>query len=339
VKSAAGLVPQVGTELRSNDKLGALMVRLNIRRMNYAIEPGLYAVGNPDAESNVFVSANYKFSFDVLRKELSGINAWIMVLDTKGINVWCAAGKGTFGTEEMIKRVKKTLLSEVVSHRTLIVPQLGAPGTAAHTVKKESGFEVIYGPVYAGDIKKFLEQDMTSNEEMRKIHFNVDERLAVVPVELVQQGRNAILLIAAMILLAGLSSSGYSLDLALQSGKRIIFFILAAFLGGGVAAPLLLPYLPGKSFSFKGFFVGAAAVLLSAVFGLLHFQNSGTTLETAGWALLMPAIAAFLTMTYTGASTYTSLSGVQKEMRYAVPIEGIAFVVGAGLWIGSRFYI
>jgi len=66
-------------------------------RMSYAISPGLYAVGNPTKESDVFVSANYKLSFDVLRRELKGFNAWILVLDTKGINVWCAAGKGTFG--------------------------------------------------------------------------------------------------------------------------------------------------------------------------------------------------------------------------------------------------
>ena len=69
--------------------------------MNYKVDPGLYALGAPDADSPVLVSANFKMSFDLLREALPGRNAWILVLDTDGINVWCAAGKGTFGTEEL----------------------------------------------------------------------------------------------------------------------------------------------------------------------------------------------------------------------------------------------
>ena len=73
--------------------------------MNYTVNPGLCRVGNPDDASPALVTANYKMSFDRLRKELSGLDAWIMVLDTKGINVWCAAGKGTFGTEEAVRKI------------------------------------------------------------------------------------------------------------------------------------------------------------------------------------------------------------------------------------------
>ena len=66
--------------------------------MNYKVDPGLYAIGNPNERSPVLVTANYKMSFDNLREALPGRDAWILVLDTRGINVWCAAGKGTFGT-------------------------------------------------------------------------------------------------------------------------------------------------------------------------------------------------------------------------------------------------
>ena len=57
-------------------------------------------------ESPVLVSANYKLSFDCLRSELTGFNAWMLVLDTRGVNVWCSAGKGTFGTNEIVGRVQ-----------------------------------------------------------------------------------------------------------------------------------------------------------------------------------------------------------------------------------------
>ncbi len=87
--------------------------------MDYAIDPGLYALGDPDRESPVLVSANYKMSFDDLRSALPGRNLWILVLDTKGINVWCAAGKGTFGTEELVKRIEASHLKEIVSHRSI----------------------------------------------------------------------------------------------------------------------------------------------------------------------------------------------------------------------------
>ena len=86
-------------------------------------------MGSPSPDSPVLVSANYKLSFDVLRRSLAGIDAWILVLDTKGINVWCAAGKGTFGTEELLRRIAAVRLGEVVSHRRLVLPQLGAPGS------------------------------------------------------------------------------------------------------------------------------------------------------------------------------------------------------------------
>ncbi|RMF42006.1 MAG: acetyl-CoA synthase subunit gamma, partial [Deltaproteobacteria bacterium] len=141
-----GVVPQVATHLRWQDHGGAILMRWGIGRFRYAIAPGLYAVGNPNPESEVLVTANYKLSFDHLRRHLAGRDLWILVLDTKGINVWCAAGKGTFGTDELVRRIRASRLEELVSHRRLILPQLGAPGVAAHKVKEQTGFRVSYGP-------------------------------------------------------------------------------------------------------------------------------------------------------------------------------------------------
>lgn len=92
-------------------------------------------------------------------------------LDTRGVNVWCAASKGTFGTEELIRRVEAVRLSEIVKHRTLILPQLGATGVSTHEVEKKSGFHIIYGPVRACDVMAFLETGMKATPEMRKIEF------------------------------------------------------------------------------------------------------------------------------------------------------------------------
>ncbi|MCL2605833.1 MAG: acetyl-CoA synthase subunit gamma, partial [Coriobacteriia bacterium] len=82
------------TSLSFKDTLRGWKVRWGIGRMDYKIESGLYAVGKPDTSSPVLVSANYKLTFDALRKNLGGLDCWLLILDTKGINVWCAAGKG-----------------------------------------------------------------------------------------------------------------------------------------------------------------------------------------------------------------------------------------------------
>lgn len=112
IDTPIGKIPIVPTFLNFNDKLDAWKVRWTIGRMNYTVEPGIYAVGNPTADSPVLVSANYKLSFDLLRKELQDLDAWILVLDTNGINVWCAAGKGTFGTDELIAKIAETDLKK-----------------------------------------------------------------------------------------------------------------------------------------------------------------------------------------------------------------------------------
>src|SRR3972149_4985176 len=81
-------VPSVTTQLTMGERLGAWKVRWGIGRDRYRIDPGLYKVGSPDENSPVLVTANYKLTFDMVRKELTGLDAWILVLVTKGINVW-----------------------------------------------------------------------------------------------------------------------------------------------------------------------------------------------------------------------------------------------------------
>jgi len=82
------------TTLTWRDVLGGWRVRWGIGRMRYHVTPGLYRIGTPDADSPVLVTANYKLTVDALRRRLTGLDLWILVLDTKGVNVWCAAAKG-----------------------------------------------------------------------------------------------------------------------------------------------------------------------------------------------------------------------------------------------------
>ena len=120
IQTPIGLVPQVSSSLKQSDRLGSFKARWGIGRMHYIVEPGLYALGQPDERSPVLVSANYKMSFDRLREALPGRSMWILVLDTKGINVWCAAGKGTFGTMELVSRIESSGLTQVVDRKSVV---------------------------------------------------------------------------------------------------------------------------------------------------------------------------------------------------------------------------
>ncbi len=312
VETAAGAVPAVRTKLSRQDILGKVKVRLGIGRMNYKMKPGLYAVGNPASESPVLVSANYKLSFDTLRRELGGLDAWILVLDTKGINVWCAAGKGTFGTEELVRRVEENGLARIVRHRTLVLPQLGAPGVAAHEVTRRTHFKVIYGPVRAADIEDFISAGMKATPGMRRVRFGLKERLVLTAIELTNPLKY---LVAATAALWGLSLLGLH-----WLSWKALYPYLGAILIGGFIVPVFLPWIPGRAFAWKGWFLGWVwAVFVNLHQGLIPLK-SGTWLLAMVHFLLLPAISGFLAMGFTGSSTYTSLSGVLKEMRYAVPV-------------------
>jgi len=320
VETPIGNVPRVGTRLTFRDELGSLKVRFAIGRNHYIVEPGLYALGEPTAESPVFVSANYKLSFDCLRCALGGTDGWILVLDTKGINVWCAAGKGTFGTDEIVNRVQQTQLDQIVSHRKLIVPQLGAPGVSAPEVAKQSGFSVLYGPVRAEDLPDFLESNFKATPEMRRVRFTLRDRIAVIPVELVIWFKEALGLAMALALLSGFSKEGYSL----ANAPRALGLVFAGWLTGGALVPMLLPWIPGRSFAFKGLWAG---LVLWVVLGTAKLMGPGGLIEL-GWGLMLMAIVSFMALNFTGTSTYTSMSGVKKEMKIAIPLQLIAAIAG-----------
>ena len=305
--------------------------------MNYKVDPGLYALGYPNESSPVLVTANYKLSFDHLREALPVRNLWILVLDTKGINVWCAAGKGTFGTAELVRRIESSRVSEIVSHRELILPQLSAPGVAAHKVKKLSGFKVIYGPIRSKDLPAFLDNALKATPEMRLKTFSLWERAVLIPVELVGALKPGLVIMAIFFLLGGLGGPNRFWINASIYGLYAVYSLLAALLAGAVFTPLLLPWLPGRAFSVKGLTMGIITSLILVAFRFNEVSAWQEHLEMVGWIFLILAVAAYLAMNFTGASTYTSLSGVKKEMKWAVPLQVVGGVLGIGCWLASHF--
>ncbi|MEE9121866.1 MAG: mercury methylation corrinoid protein HgcA [Syntrophobacteria bacterium] len=332
-QTPVGKVASISTHMGLKDKLGGCRVRWGIRRMHYTVPAGLYAVGEPDSDSPVLVTANYKLSFDLLRRELSGRSHWLLVLETFGINVWCAAGKRTFGTSELVNRIQKVQLERVVNHRTIILPQLGATGVAAHEVKKATGFRVRYGPVRAGDLPQYLDNGLKATEETRQIRFSLWDRLVLTPVELVTAWKVSLVVLLLIFLLSGLERNGFSSAGALSRGFTPGLTYLGALLMGAVFTPVFLPWIPGRAFSLKGAQVGLLWALLLTLTVGSHW--SGASLVAL--FLIAPALTAYFAMNFTGCSTFTSLSGVEKEMRIAMPVIILSIVSGGAALLMGRF--
>lgn len=329
VETPVGLVTRVSAKLIFTDVAGSWKARWGINRMNYKVNPGLYGIGLPNHLSPVLVTANYKMSFDRLRRELAGINAWILVLDTKGINVWCAAGKGTFGTDELVRRIASVKLSQIVSHKTVILPQLGAPGIMAHEVQKRSGFKVIYGPVRASDIPAFLAAGLKADPEMRKVRFSFYDRLVLTPIELVRTIKTFLMLFGVLFILNLLRAGSF--------GMIDFYGYVGALLVGCFFVPVLLPWIPGRAFAWKGWLLGIIwAAGVNAFNGWPVHPEYGWVRALA-YMLLLPGISAYYAMNFTGSSTYTSFSGVLKEMEIAVPAIIASLVIGTVLLLLAAF--
>lgn len=325
---------RVSTELAWRDRLGMLRMRLDMGRASYRVAPGLYRTGEPDPGSPVLVTGNYRYSFDLVRASLAGLDAWLLVLDTAGINVWCAAGKDKLTTTVVAEHVIRYRLADVVTHRTLVLPQLAAPGVAAHDVKAFTGFRVTYGPVRADDIPAYLAAGMKATPEMRRVRFGVWDRFVVTGVELAMIWRPATLLaLAALVVTSGLGAWGFSQSALLVRGSVALFSLLGGVFAGAFVMPLLLPWLPFRAFAAKGAIVGGAAGIALVAFssgevGLLAAASAGIALGVA---------SSYVAMNFTGSSPIASPSGVMVEMRRWLPWQvglGALAVIG---WISSAF--
>jgi len=227
-----------------------------------------------------------------------------------------------------VARIAASSLTGVVSHRRLILPILGAPGISAHEVQKRTGFSVAYATIRAEDIPEYLDHGELSSPSTRELSFTLRERAVLVPVELVLVLKSVSLVGAALYLAA-----------ALLYGDAAAVTSLAAYLGAvfiGIAvAPVLLPFLPGRSFALKG---ALAGVIFSTGLYFLGGGASWSLPVTVAAFLALPALSAFYTLNFTGCTPYTSRSGVKKEMRLGLPVMGGALTAALVLVLVERFF-
>jgi hypothetical protein len=327
-------VPRVATTPDRHDIRGTIGARIGFIRRHYSVAPGLYAVGSPTPQDPVLVTANYKLSFDALRHRLTGLDAWILVVDTRGINVWCAAGKKTFSSQEVIESVRRCGLGDVVDHRELILPQLAAAGVSARAVQKGSGWSVLFGPVRSADLPRYLQTGRVADETMREVTFTLRERLALIPVELFLLGKPLVVLVFAGFVLSGIGPELFSLTAAWHRGMSFLAATFLGILSGAILTPLLLPWLPPRQFWVKG--VWSALPFAACAFAVTPTLSP---FERAALALWIVTVSSSLAMNFTGSTPFTSPSGVEREMRRGLPCHCLAVLSTCALWLIAPFWV
>jgi NAD-dependent dihydropyrimidine dehydrogenase PreA subunit len=138
---------------------------------------GLVRIGRPERDSPVFLTGNYHLTVQRVKHALRGVDAYLLVANSRGINVWCAATGGHFTSHDVISALKTSGIEDLVAHRTVILPQLAATGVESNVIAKRTGWKLIWGPVYAKDIPAFVKNRLTKTREMREVEFPWAQRV------------------------------------------------------------------------------------------------------------------------------------------------------------------
>ena len=152
------------------------VVETMFRFFPFPTRTGLRRVGHPGPESPVFVTCNFDLTVRRVLRALRGTDCYLLVAPSKGINVWCAAGGGMLSAHSVTSAIKTSRISEMVSHRKLVLPQLSAPGVDPQRIKQETGWTCEFGPVYASDIPEYLASG-SKTTDMTRVQFPLRDRL------------------------------------------------------------------------------------------------------------------------------------------------------------------
>ncbi|MFW9982498.1 MAG: hypothetical protein ACFFE3_11345, partial [Candidatus Thorarchaeota archaeon] len=307
------------------------------------INPGLYRVGTPSEDSPIVVTANYELTYFTVMRALNkdGVDAWVLVCDTNGINVWCAARGIHFDTDDVVEMIHLTHLDEVVTHREIILPQLSAAGMDTKEIRRRTGFRARYGPVRIHDLNEWLELEKPKPKprEMATVTFNLRERMeqtvAHIPFLLaVLLGRPLAIFLGALFIVNIITMlfvqfvSAQILSISLSILLLIVQIFIALF-GNAFVLGLIFPILPSKGNSFYRRGLGLAAITLPIAFVLMLIIGAHWT-EYILWSIAQFTIAVTLTMDWSGMTSVSDPKVIEREYPYMIYTlqVGIVMIVG-----------
>ena len=157
--------------------LWVTVIQTLLRMFPFPSRRGLIRIGNPDATSPVLLTGNFQLGVERVKRALRGVDAYVLIANSRGVNVWCAATGGLLTNHDVVSVLKTSGIERIVNHRTLILPQLAATGIEGRVVQRRTGWHVVWGPVRADDIPAFLDAGLTASPAMRGVAFPWTDRL------------------------------------------------------------------------------------------------------------------------------------------------------------------
>lgn len=148
-----------------------------LRLLPFPRRTGLVKVGDPGRDAPVLITGNFGLTVERVRRALEGLDAYLLVANSRGLNVWCAATGGHLTNHDVVSVLKTSGVDKLVDHREVILPQLAATGIEGRVVCEKTGWNVIWGPVYATSITQFLGAGRKKTAEMRTVNFRWPQRL------------------------------------------------------------------------------------------------------------------------------------------------------------------
>ncbi|MGE5233590.1 MAG: HgcAB-like fusion protein [Acidobacteriota bacterium] len=224
-----------------------------LRFLPHATRPGLRRIGNPDRNSPVLVTGNFALTVRRLRDALHGRDAWLLVANSRGINVWCAASGGHLTDHEVVAAVRASGIGDQVSHRRLVLPQLAATGIERRRITESTGWEAVWGPARLEDLPAYFDRGGSVARRDRWMRFPAWERLEMAAMWTVPM---ALVAAIALALAAGAAT-------ALAGTGALALTVAALFLllpWLRVTGPLRFPTLAGLAAVQLGIAAGALAL-------------------------------------------------------------------------------
>jgi hypothetical protein len=85
------------------------------------VQPGLYEINKPTADSPVLVTTNFSITYFSIANEVegAGLPAWLLVADADGMSVLTAWAAGKFDAERIAKAVKTSNVEAQLKRLTL----------------------------------------------------------------------------------------------------------------------------------------------------------------------------------------------------------------------------
>jgi ubiquinone/menaquinone biosynthesis C-methylase UbiE len=272
------------------------------------VNPGVYVVGRPGPDSPVLVTGNFDLTVRRLVKAIDGrISAWVLVVDSAGINVWCAAGGGFLNADKVIGALHISGLERLVHHRALILPQLCANGVDGWRIRRETNWGVHWGPVRAEDIPDFVDAGRVKTDEMRWVQFPLKDRLEMVTATLGFYGLFILLPVAIF-------------------WRSNFWLIFVSMVGISYFYAVVLPWLPGRDGIAKS--VSLTLITLAGLVAFCAIYEPLPSLLMFRWVVGLVALSVF------SAAELQGMSPLMRGEQANWSREAIIFIVlGLIYWL------